>query len=164
MGWVRRYVQVEYGPMELDLNLRVRIYELEKHLKAQVSQIVCGAHTKVVIPLISLIRHIPGYEWCISNAAPQVQYSIQCSIQRIAMLCHCGQTLHPKYVAYGWCIAAALIGPVSFMRLIRHTVFRLDRPVSHTVKHAKLIYHALWPPCLSTVDSTRESMPELVYR
>ncbi|DBA70016.1 TPA: hypothetical protein ACH3X2_012365 [Trebouxia sp. C0005] len=30
-----RYVQVEYGPMELDLNLRVRIYELEKHLKQQ---------------------------------------------------------------------------------------------------------------------------------
>jgi len=33
--------------MELDLNLRVRIYELEKHLKAQVSHIVCGAHTKL---------------------------------------------------------------------------------------------------------------------
>lgn len=32
-----RYVQVEYGPMELDLNLRVRIYELERHLKGQVS-------------------------------------------------------------------------------------------------------------------------------
>ena len=32
-----RYVQVEYGPMELDLNLRVRIYELEKHLKQQAS-------------------------------------------------------------------------------------------------------------------------------
>ena len=31
-----RYVQVEYGPMELDLNLRVRIFELEKHLAEQV--------------------------------------------------------------------------------------------------------------------------------
>ena len=32
---VYRYVQVEYGPMELDLNLRVRIHELEKHLAGQ---------------------------------------------------------------------------------------------------------------------------------
>ena len=31
-----RYVFVEYGPMELDLNLRVRIDELEKYLAAQV--------------------------------------------------------------------------------------------------------------------------------
>ncbi|KAL3134817.1 hypothetical protein ABBQ32_007791 [Trebouxia sp. C0010 RCD-2024] len=30
-----RYVQVEYGPMELDLNLRVRIHELEKYLANQ---------------------------------------------------------------------------------------------------------------------------------
>ena len=30
--------------MELDLNLRVRIYELEKHLKEQVSHFVCAAH------------------------------------------------------------------------------------------------------------------------
>ena len=34
-----RYVQVEYGPMELDLNLRVRIHELEKHLAAQVASV-----------------------------------------------------------------------------------------------------------------------------
>ena len=27
-----RYVVVEYGPMELDLNLRVRVAELEAHL------------------------------------------------------------------------------------------------------------------------------------
>ena len=27
----RRYVFVEYGPMELDLNLRVRVHELEQH-------------------------------------------------------------------------------------------------------------------------------------
>ena len=32
-----RYVQVEYGPMELDLNLRVPIHELEKHLADQVA-------------------------------------------------------------------------------------------------------------------------------
>lgn len=31
-----RYVFVEYGPMELDLNLRVRIDELEKFLAKQV--------------------------------------------------------------------------------------------------------------------------------
>ena len=29
-----RYVVVEYGPMELDLNLRVRVAELEAHLAA----------------------------------------------------------------------------------------------------------------------------------
>lgn len=33
--------------MELDLNLRVRIYELEKHLKQQVSHIACGAHIEL---------------------------------------------------------------------------------------------------------------------
>jgi len=33
--------------MELDLNLRVRIYELEKHLKQQVSHNVSGAHTEL---------------------------------------------------------------------------------------------------------------------
>ena len=42
---MHRYVQVEYGPMELDLNLRVRIYELEKHLKEQVSHSVSAAYT-----------------------------------------------------------------------------------------------------------------------
>ena len=30
-----RYVMVEYGPLELDLNLRVRVWALEKHLKEQ---------------------------------------------------------------------------------------------------------------------------------
>ena len=30
-----RYVMVEYGPMELDLNLRVRVWALEKYLKDQ---------------------------------------------------------------------------------------------------------------------------------
>lgn len=30
-----RYVFLEYGAMELDLNLRVRIHELEKYLKDQ---------------------------------------------------------------------------------------------------------------------------------
>lgn len=30
-----RYVMVEYGPMELDLNLRVRVWALEKFLKDQ---------------------------------------------------------------------------------------------------------------------------------
>lgn len=30
-----RYVMVEYGPMELDLNLRVRVWALEKHLAEQ---------------------------------------------------------------------------------------------------------------------------------
>jgi urea carboxylase len=29
-----RYVLVEYGPMELDLNLRVRIWALQAHLAA----------------------------------------------------------------------------------------------------------------------------------
>jgi urea carboxylase len=29
-----RYVLVEYGPMELDLNLRVRVWELQAHLAA----------------------------------------------------------------------------------------------------------------------------------
>lgn len=32
-----RYIFVEYGPMALDLNLRVRIDELENYLAAQVS-------------------------------------------------------------------------------------------------------------------------------
>lgn len=32
----RRYVFVEYGPMELDLNLRVRIDELERYLADKV--------------------------------------------------------------------------------------------------------------------------------
>ena len=32
-----RYVFVEYGPMELDINLRVRVHELEKALKEKVS-------------------------------------------------------------------------------------------------------------------------------
>lgn len=32
-----RYVFVEYGPMELDLNLRVRVDELEHHLASQVT-------------------------------------------------------------------------------------------------------------------------------
>ena len=32
----RRYVFVEYGPMELDLNLRVRVHELEQHLQQKV--------------------------------------------------------------------------------------------------------------------------------
>ena len=31
-----RYIFVEYGPMELDLNLRVRIHELEEWLKQKV--------------------------------------------------------------------------------------------------------------------------------
>lgn len=34
---IRRYVYVEYGPMELDLNLRVRIDELQKSLATQVN-------------------------------------------------------------------------------------------------------------------------------
>ena len=34
MGWCR-YVMVEYGPMELDLNLRVRVWALQQHLAAQ---------------------------------------------------------------------------------------------------------------------------------
>jgi hypothetical protein len=29
-------VFVEYGPMELDLNLRVRVHELEQHLQKKV--------------------------------------------------------------------------------------------------------------------------------
>ena len=32
-----RYVFVEYGPMELDLNLRVRVHELEQHLQKKVN-------------------------------------------------------------------------------------------------------------------------------
>ncbi len=31
-----RYVFVEYGPMELDLNLRVRVHELERYLADKV--------------------------------------------------------------------------------------------------------------------------------
>ena len=34
-----RYVFVEYGPMELDINLRVRVHELEKALKEKASSI-----------------------------------------------------------------------------------------------------------------------------
>ena len=33
---VHRYVFVEYGPMELDINLRVRVHELEKALEEKV--------------------------------------------------------------------------------------------------------------------------------
>jgi len=33
-----RYVFVEYGPMELDLNLRVRVHELEAYLSAKVRE------------------------------------------------------------------------------------------------------------------------------
>ncbi len=58
---MRRYVQVEYGPMELDLNLRVRIYELEKHLKQQVSAHRVWSTYQIVNPLTSLIWHMSGY-------------------------------------------------------------------------------------------------------
>lgn len=34
-----RYVFVEYGPMELDINLRVRVHELETALKKKVSHV-----------------------------------------------------------------------------------------------------------------------------
>ena len=36
-----RYIFVEYGPMELDLNLRVRVAELQKALEEQVCVRIC---------------------------------------------------------------------------------------------------------------------------
>ncbi len=47
--------------MELDLNLRVRIYELEKHLKQQVSAHRVWSTYQIVNPLTSLIWHMSGY-------------------------------------------------------------------------------------------------------
>ena len=48
LGMSCRYVQVEYGPMELDLNLRVRIHELEKHLADQVLLNACARRLALI--------------------------------------------------------------------------------------------------------------------
>lgn len=48
------------------------------------------------------------------------------------MLCCCGQVLCLQCVAHERCIAAALIGPISYT----HTECRLGRPDSCIVEHA----------------------------
>lgn len=87
--------------MELDLNLRVRIYELEKHLKQQVSAHYVWSTCEVALTWYVSPGTCPGMGECTFSAEAQVQGSIQCSIRLIAMLCNRGQVLHFKCVAHG---------------------------------------------------------------
>lgn len=60
-----RYVFVEYGPMELDINLRVRVHELEKALEERVTSFLPFS----VPGYVSMVHKATGSHAC--YGAPQ---------------------------------------------------------------------------------------------